>query len=58
MVWKEWWCLLISFHRIFHEIKIIEDNQFNFIDENEPDDYVERICESMQVQTMNETYFS
>lgn len=37
------------YSRVFREIQLIEENDFNFQDDPEPVDYVEKICESMQV---------
>lgn len=35
--------------RIFEEIKTIEDNNFRWCEEESPIDYVEKLCESMQL---------
>jgi secreted Zn-dependent insulinase-like peptidase len=36
--------------RVFRENQIIEENNFNFQEDQEPVDYVEKLCECMQVR--------
>ena len=42
-------CCGFYFVRIFREIQEIEKNDFDFKEEEEPIDYVERVCEMMEV---------
>ena len=42
-------CFCYTLNRIFREIQVIEENDFNFQEDQEPVDYVEKICENMQV---------
>lgn len=43
--------------RVFRENQLIDENEFNFQEDQEPDDYVEEICESMQVANVHNLEF-
>lgn len=35
--------------RVYEELRVIEENEFKFMEEMDPEDFVEQLCESMQL---------
>ena len=36
-------------YRVYEELRVIEENEFKFMEEMDPEDFVEQLCESMQL---------